>query len=165
MRAWTRRIFTAFWLVLYPIIHVPMLVPLVALLGLGKATLVGIFLIGIWASVFYLLLLGEGGFDKVQQKLVKLRQAKGFGGWLGTHLSRIQEKALVSPIWILVGFALFGSWGGTALIRISYPRSRLLPALLLIWVGCVVNAFFLVVGIYGPPAMLARELVFALFSG
>jgi|SRR3990172_3420972 len=154
MRAWLLR---AFWLALYPIIHVPLLIPLVALLGTWSATLVGILVIGVWSSVFYFLLRRNPDSTKGRGKPLQPH-------WVNQALAWVRSRSS-KPLWVATAFVFLGAWGGVILLRMTYPDERPLRALLWVWLGSFVNATVLVVVVYGPPALLARELVMALFGG
>jgi len=164
MRAWLLRVVLVLWLVLYPVIHIPLMIPLVAVLGSTLAALVGALVIGIWGSVFYFLLRRESVLTGAKTKLVQIRNAGGVLGWINTKIPEVRDGALLSPFWIQVSFVLFGVWMGVLLLRLTYPDSHPLRALFWVWLGAIVNTLVSVLVIYGPPAILARELITALLE-
>src|SRR3990172_6217844 len=137
MRAWLLRVVLVLWLALYPVIHIPLMIPLVAVLGSTLAALVGALVIGIWGSVFYFLLRRESVLTGAKTKLVQIRNAGGVLGWINTKIPEVRDGALLSPFWIQVSFVLLGA---------------------------IVNTLVSVLVIYGPPAILARELITALLE-
>lgn len=162
MRRWLLRTVITIWFVLYAIIHVPLLVPLVAVWGVWLTALAGAVVIGIWGTVFYFLLLRESGFERARKYLSHFQSGgeRGLVAWArNKFFKNHEEEVLLSPFWILASFIVLGALGGVFTIRLAYPRNGIVKALLLVWVGCILNAFFLVVVVYGPPAAFARRLV------
>jgi len=164
MRAWLLRVVIIVWLVLYPAIHLPLMIPLVALLGSTMAALAGAAVVGVWGSVFYFLLRRESVLTVAKTRLAEFRNARGVLGWIQAKIPNIRDETLLSPFWILVVFILFGAWLGVLLLRLTYPDSHPLRALFWVWLGVVANTVVMVIVIYGPPAILARELITVLLG-
>jgi hypothetical protein len=140
------------------------MIPLVAIQGSTLAAVTGTLVIGVWGSVFYFLLRRESVLTGAKAKLVQIRNAGGVLGWIHTKIPEVRDGALLSPFWIQVSFALFGAWVGVLLLRLTYPPSHPMRALFWIWLGAIVNTVVSVMTIYGPPAILARELITALLG-
>ncbi|HLD96576.1 MAG TPA: hypothetical protein VI794_02590 [Patescibacteria group bacterium] len=164
MRAWILRVVLVLWMVFYALIHLPLMIPLVAVQGLTLAVPTGTLVIGVWGSVFYFLLRRESVLTGAKIQLARIRDSGGVLGWVHGKIPSAQNGTLLSPFWIQVSFALFGAWVGVLLLRLTYPDSHLLRALFWVWLGAAVNTIVSVLVIYGPPAILARELITALLG-
>jgi hypothetical protein len=108
--------------------------------------------IGIWSSVFYLLLCQERWFDKAQLYLIELkeRQKRGLLARIRKRFSKqLPEEPLFSSFWVLALFVVPGSgafWGVLA-VRLAYFTKASKRAWVLIWVGCALEVFWSVLGL------------------
>lgn len=180
MRRWLRWEALSLWILLYLIIfHTLFTSPLIFFLGLVRSAIVLSFAVGVWSSVFYLLLCQGYKSDKVQRYLAQLReeQERGLPMRIGRQFSRyfsrvkswfakqLSEKLLPSPVRVFLIFVGPGPLFGVPAVRAAYSAKVSREALLLIWAGCIVNAFFWTVLARGPLISLVRKLSEILYGG
>lgn len=170
MRARLVRVALPLWVAFYfCVFHSVITVPLIFYLGpVGSAVLI-LLALGTWSSVFYFLLCQEGWMDKAQFYLARLKK-KLEQGLLGRVRRQFSEQLpgepLLSPLWVLVVFVMPGSgafWGVLA-VRLAYPVKVSRKAWVLIWLGCAINVFWVVLGL-GLLISLAREHAGVIFGG
>lgn len=169
MRAWLARTVLFVWIMGYWLVaHPPVAAALIFYLGTMTATIVGFLALGIWSSIFYLLLCREGFLDRVRDHLARLKekQERGILVRIRKRFSKhLSEGPLLSPLWILIIFIYPGPFWGVLMTRLAYPVGKRGRVLRLIWSGSAATAFFWMVVILGPLMPLLRGLIRILFGG
>lgn len=169
MRARLIRVALLPWIALYFFLFRTIFVaPMIFYLGVPISAVTVFVAVGIWSSVFYLLLCEEGGLDRIQTHLAQLKdkQERGLIAKIKERLSRhFDEEPLLSPLWILVIFTLLGALGGVLALRLARPDKANGRTFSLIWLGCAIDVFFWTVLVYGIPITLARELIGGFLGG
>lgn len=168
MRTWLHRGVLTFWVVFYFLAFRTMApILLIPILGIWRNALITFIAMGVWSTVFYLLLLRETGIERIRERLVSLKgkSKKSIRARILRRIPGIDEPTLFSPFWIVVAFVLLDTVGGVLVIRLAYVDKKISKALLLIWIGSTVDVLFWLVLIYGYPLMAVRRIVLNIFGG
>ena len=174
MRRWLRWEALSLWILLYLIIFNTLFTgPLIFFLGLMRSAIVLSFAVGVWSSVFYLLLCQGYKSDKVQRYLAQLReeQERSLSMRIGKQFSRyfsrvkswfakqLSEKLLPSPVRVFLIFVGPGPLFGVPAVRAAYSAKVSREVFLLIWAGCFTNAFIWTAIGLGIPITLIKTLI------
>jgi len=170
-RTWLVRLLLPIWLAIYMIgfrmVWVFIFVPIVVAKGIWFATAIAFLVYVVWGTVFYLLIMQGSVFEQAREKLIRLTPKKEnrLLTWIKEKFTERKERALISPLWVMITFIVMGVLTGVLVVRISYPRQYLVKALLLIWAGCAVEVLTWFLPVYGGGLVLVKSVIAALFGG
>lgn len=169
MRRWLARVALPLWIVLYLVFYRSAVFTTSFLLWAGPLIAgVTVFVaVGIWSSIFYLLLCREEGFDRLQEYLVELMKKRGRG-----LIGRVREwflgqscsKSLLSFFWVITVFVFLDALLGVLTVRLSYSGRMTRKTLAIIWLGAAADVLAWIL-IFGVPAGLIQTLVAFLRGG
>jgi hypothetical protein len=151
-------LWAALYLVIFRGLGAIIFITLIMSLGVWQATLVLIFLYGVWSMIFYLILLQTEAFEHFRDfagRFLKDKRGKIFI-WMKLKLFPEGKMPSVPPYLILFVFAVESPLTGVPIVRYAYPKDKFLIGLFWIWLGSIVEVTTWYLPIYGGGLSVIR---------
>ena len=165
MKPWLAKSLTTFWAAFYLIAFRAMggliFSPIIFWLGIWKGSLVVFLLSGVWATVFYVLLLQSDSFEHTME-IANSFFAKHPGKvtkWIRTKFFQGDRLPIAWP-WFIVVFVGESPLTGTLLGRLYFHKNEWKQGLFWIWIGSFMDILIGFTPVYGTGV----AVVHALFS-